>query len=424
MRKTSLAAAAAVILLATWFVYGRLFDIAPFSGDNIRILFWAAHAPASAVMQADPAVYPEWRPIAYLTVWLQYDWLQLDHLQIFYGINLLIWIGCALLIFASVRRLTSAVVPAAIAAVLVFSDWRAVGPLSVMERANLLACMFGLAALFLTLDSPSSRPTRTRAACIAFLLLASGLSKEYGLAFTCAVAAAGILERRRDLAVAAVAAATTYGLLRLMFAHGAFATYCEDVGYFSEMRSVCFANAGSIATPEAIYNMGATALGTLVPSLFTTWGQLFVDPLGAAMQAVWVVIALLGWRKGPRALRATLVLVIANAALSFMLYRIRNHMVGLCGLGIAVGTGINAADEWLRTWNERRDVRLFAVAAMIALLAFRAAGTRAIVSAEAADSYLVDPCDALDEGRPLDPAFVRRIKTAYSLPDPGCTASR
>ena len=74
------------------------------------------------------------------------------------------------------------------------------------ERQSSLACLFGLAAWLTIARAGNDRLTPAASAGVSLLLLASILSKEYGLAFAGATAAYAIGERRRNLAAAAVAA--------------------------------------------------------------------------------------------------------------------------------------------------------------------------------------------------------------------------
>lgn len=409
-----------ILLVLAYFVFGRIFEIRPFSGDNLRILFWADEAIPSALLRADANVYPEWRPLAYLTVWLQYRWSQTSHLHVFYAVNLLLWIGCAWLVYHVARRLTHSSAAALFGAALVFTDFRAIGPVTMMERANLLACLFGLGALVIATGAWYEPLTRLRWVGLAVLLLASSLSKEYGLAFMGALAVWSLLERRRDTLAAAVAAGAMYALLRITFANGALAPYCEDTGYFFGMRSVCFDGIRSVATTQTAYNIVATAIGSVLPGLFTIWGEVSIAPLWLARSVVWLALAALGCWKGPRPVRITVLVIASNAALSFMLYRSRNHLVALCALGIAVGAGVAVLNGLLQTWGRPRLMRYAGVTALLGLLMVEAIRTREIVSADVADSRRMDPCEALADRRPLDRAFVKRIKTAYAMLNPDC----
>ena len=414
-----------VLLLLAYFVYGRVFEIRPFSGDNLRILFWADGAPASALLRGNPAVYPEWRPLAYTTVWLQYRWSQIGHLDVYYVVNLLVWTGCAWLVYHIVNRLAHSSAPALVAAAVVVTDQRAeVAVIGFLARASSMACLFGLIALLLVISARDQRLTRLKWIGLSLLLLASGLSKEYGLAFTGAVAVSALVERRRDIATAAVAAGVAYALLRIEFAGGATARYCEEMGYFFTLRDVCFDGVHAAVVKQATYNVVATGVGSILPGVFSTEGQVAIAPRWVAKSVVWLAVMAFGWWKGPTPTRMTLLVVVFNAALSFMLYRDRNHLVALCAFGIAVGVGLAAANAAAQTSARSRLIRGTAAALLLVLLAAQAIATRKIIAAEVADSVRLDPCEALADSRPLDPAFVRRIKAAYGMQNPDCAPGR
>ena len=68
-----------------------------------------------------------------------------------------------------------------------------------------------------------------------------------GLAFAAAVAVSAHLEQRQDACTAAVAAIATYAVMRVTFAGGAIAPYCEATGYFFSLRAVCFDHVTTVA---------------------------------------------------------------------------------------------------------------------------------------------------------------------------------
>ncbi len=409
------------LLLLTFGVYGRILEM-PFTADNVRMLSWADRTPASGLLRADPYSYPEWRPLSYVTVWLQYRWSQLDNLHLYYVVNLLLWAGCAWLVYEIVTRLTRSFVPALLAAAVVLTDPRAVEPMISFPQTTFMACLFGLAGFLVIVGARSTRLTRPGWIGLSLLLLAAGLCKEYGLAFMGAAAVYSVFERRRDLASAAVAAGLMYALLRLGFAGGATAEYCEDTGYFFTVRHECFDGVHSVLLPQAVYNVAATAIGSLLPGLFNLWGQIIIEPRMVATSLVWLAAAALGWWKGPTPTRMTVLIVAFNAALSFMLYRERDHPVALCALGIAVGVGLAVASAAAQTSARPPVIRGTVAAVLFVLLANHAIGTRADVVDEVADSYQQgqDPCEALAGGRPLDPAFVKRVKVAHGMSNPDC----
>ena len=413
-----------VLLLLACFVYGRILELNPFGFGNVRVLFWADGASAWDLPFGDSASYPEWRPLAYLTLWLPYRWFHVDYLHAHHVINLLLWTGCAWLVWKIVYRLTHTSAPALLAAAVVVTDQRAVVLVTVLEHANSMACFFGLIALLIDISARDQRLSRLRWIGLSLLLLASGLSKEYGLAFTGAVAVSSLLERRRDVATAAIAAGTMYALLRITFSGGASSGLCRGSAYFFTARDVCFDGVHPAVVTQAAYNVVATAVGSILPGVFAFEGQIGIAPRRVVTSGVWLAAAALGWWKGPTPTRVTLLVVAFNAALSFMLYGERNQVVALCAVGIAAGVGLAVANAAVLTSARLRPVRATGVAVLLVLLAAHAINTRNLISFEVADSRLLDPCDTLRSDPPIDPAFVKQIKTAYAMPNPDCTPGR
>ena len=92
-------------------------------------------------------MYPEWRPLSYATVWLQYRWVGTEHLWSYYLVNLVLWTGCGWIAHLIVRELASSTAAGIVAATLIFTSTQIVGSLVlIMERQTLMASLFGLAA--------------------------------------------------------------------------------------------------------------------------------------------------------------------------------------------------------------------------------------------------------------------------------------
>ena len=97
----------AALFLLLYATFGSVFETRPFEGDNLYILQWAHSANAGDLLRADPNVYPEWRPLAYATVWLQYRWASIGELWAYYLVNILLWTACGWLLYRIVFSLTS-----------------------------------------------------------------------------------------------------------------------------------------------------------------------------------------------------------------------------------------------------------------------------------------------------------------------------
>ena len=125
------------------------------------------------------------------------------------------------------------------AAALLLVDRRSIESLAwIVERQTTLACCCGLMACLAIIDARHRRLSYREMCTVAALLLAAGLSKEYGLAFAAGIACGGTLNRRTDLVWTGALAVFAYGMLRLTLADGAIGLYCEDMGHFSEKRDL------------------------------------------------------------------------------------------------------------------------------------------------------------------------------------------
>lgn len=415
------AASFGVVLALTYGVYGPVLDVRPLSGDNLYILDWADRTPlATALGTVDPDFYPEWRPLAYATVWLQYRWAGLDHVKSYSLVNMVLWAVCAWLVYRLVLMLAHSAAAGLLAAWFVIADSRPLFAVAgIIERQSSLACCFGLLAMLCVLGSRKDQLTRLECAGVLLLLLAAAFSKEYGLAFAGAVAAHALVQHQGRVAVPAVVAVVTYVGLRMALAEGAMGSYCEETGYFFAVRGVCYDSLSGTAVSQSAYNVMATLSGIVLPGLFTGIGQIAVSPRWLAKSVLWLAVATLGCWKNRRSRSMTLSLVGFNAALSLLLYRDRNQLPALVGFATAVGVGLAALDEQLQARGSRR-IRTLAAALLIALLTVQSIRTRALVLAEVADLLEQDPCGAFGDFPHLDADFVKHIKSKYGMSNPGC----
>ena len=355
-----------------------------------------------------------------LVAWLRNQLFGVDRLDLSFALNIVLWTACAGLVGEIVRRLAGSYRAALLAAVVVLVDMRAVTSMLVLERANLIACLCGLAALLLVVDARDRPLTIGERIGLTALLLGSALGKEFGLAFSGALIAFALLERRRDLAASAFAAAAAYATMRLVLVNGAIARYCAEEGFFFDLRTLC----GDWSQPrmwqQAAYNVAITGVNAVVPGLISNFGRIGVDPRWTLASLVLLAVTCVGWWKGPRVARLALLVVVADAALNCLLYRPRNQLVAVCALGVPFGVGIASVQSMLRDRRWGRLLRAAAVAAVLGVIAWQAHMTHDVVVAEIADAAREDPCSALTDDRPLDPAFVSRIKTSFDLPNPDC----
>ena len=412
----------------TYFVYGRVLEIRPLSGDNLYILAWADRAPATALFAGDPDFYPEWRPLPYSTVWLQYRWSNLHHVEIYYLINLLLWSACGWLVYRVVVRLGHSAAGGLLAAGILITDSQPVFAVSwIIERQSSMACIFGLLAMLIVLK-PRERPlTRAEWGGASLLLLAAALSKEYGLAFAGAVAVFAIGEQRdrnlggRRTAATAIAAVVVYIALRAGFAPGAMTPLCEEMGYFFRLRRVCYQPLDATGISQVIYNIVSAGTDSVLHGLFTGDGQIRVAPSLLSFSVVWLALALIGWAKGDRQTRLTVLLLGFNAVLNFMLYRERNHLIGLCAFAVAAGVGMSIGSRMLRT---RRWALVVAALVLPGLLVGQTIRTSRVVSSVVDQELHKDPCESLTDIPHLDAEFVRRVKDKYDMTNPDCVGAR
>lgn len=414
-RPAVLVAFAVVSLTLGW----RVFQMRPFLGDNVRILEWAERTPLSAVPRANPTAYPEWRPLPYATVWLQYRLASFEHLSQYYVVNVLLWAACAWLVFRIVQLLTKSIAAGVAAGLIVLTSTQLVPSFVLIEeRQSALACLFGLAAWLMLVSQRLHPPSRWWLSGLALLLAGSSLSKEYGLAFSAAVFLFAVAERWRAGAAAAIAAIALYGTLRIVFAGGALAPYCEEHGYFFASRSVCFDRLDVTVVSQVAYNLAATVAGSLLPGLFFDDGTISISPRWLLFSLMFLGIAVLGWIKGPRTNRIGLLLIGCNAALSFLLYRSRNHAIAVCALAVAVGVGLPIAGELMRRTVPSPSVRAITAAILVAILATRMIVMQRLVSERVALWSVSDPCgpDTPDLSR----AYMERVWQHYGLSLPSC----
>jgi hypothetical protein len=413
------------LLAVAVFTGVRIFDIRPLGGDNLYILSWAKRAPWSALLRVDPVVYPEWRPVAFQSVWFQYRWWGSDGIAAYFVFNLLVWTACAWLVYRLVDRLAHSKPAALLAALLVLIDVRSVSTLTlIVERQSSLACLFGLIAIVVVVRG-GARLTKSEWVGVTLLLMASALSKEYGLAFAVGVGVYALAHRRSDLAVAAVAAGAAYVGLRLGFAGGGTGRFCENMGYFFVVRhNVCYDVIDGAALTQMAYNVAATGVDSLLPGAFTNEGQIGIAPFRLAASAIWLALAALGWARGPKVLRVAALVIACNTALNFLFYTNRNQLAAVCAFGVAVGVGIAALDALLRSRPGAWITRPAAAVIAVCLLAGYLTRTRAEVASEVDDLLSKDPCVEITHGDQHDPELIRRFKIKYGMSDPACTVQR
>jgi hypothetical protein len=403
-------------------LYKAIFVIQPLDFDNLYILGLVHDRPLSDILRGDPWIFPEWRPLAFFTVWVEYRLLQLAGVPVHFLVNLLLWTSCAWLVYRIVHQLTAHHGAAFLAGMFLYFDRRSSEALTwIVERQTLMACMFGLAAVLVKLRS-SEDATRFTKPAIALLLLASALSKEYGVAFALAFVAHGVLTGRRRLVMPAMAAIGSYALLRVVVAGGALATFCEDMGFFWSSAKHCLEPANPLALPQMVYNAGASALAATMSGLFNGEGEISLVPHRIGISLVFIALGVLGLRRGDAVIRVAALLPLTTGVMNLMLYRPRNQLIGVAGLAICAGAGMAVLRvREMPRWHPR--LRAAAALLICLLLARKAYDARARVIEQVIDINGQEPCESGVLERRIGQQITPLIKRHYGLPNPDCRAT-
>jgi len=420
----------AALTLLVVIAYGGAVAIHPLYLDNVIYFSLGARSdPSTFFTDSFTTYFPAYRPLGTLSFWLQYQWAELaaGHYFVF---NIFVWLACCVAVYALVARLSGSRLAGTVAGAFLMVDDRVNWVIwNLTERQNALSCLFGLLALLVMFAPFRERHTRVAAGSIFAFLLLAALSKEYGLVFSAAIVVGALSMRGpgwKLVAGAAVAAVGAYAVLRLGLAGGASTPFCDGMGFFADRREVCYDDLGTGAKlQQYAYNVGATFVGTFVPSAFDKIGAIsFPGQYGTRglilpiLVAIGAVAAALRW---PRQVAPLLTLVVVNTALSFVQYRTRNQMVAVIGLYVAGGMGLALAIAYVR---ERANARRLAAAGAAVLLALLALQTRS--AADGIDHIegqhaRLDPCQSLRKyPRDVNRNVVREMKEKYGLSNPRC----
>lgn len=393
-------------------VFARAFGIQPLDGDNLWVLSWAAHTSVRGLPAVDPAIYPEWRPLPQATVWLQYQWAGIDAMWPYVVVNLALAVTCAWLVLRQALWLTASVPAAALAALLALADARGLWAIIwIDERQNAMACLLG--ALALRHVQVRSAGLRTRdLVLVAALLVASALSKEYGLAFAAGVAVWGLQSRHWRAVATSTASVAAYALVRLAVVGGATHTYCENMGFLFGEQNVCVGSGYALPLGQFVYNAVATAVASVLPGLLSFKGR--IDPQWRTLVpgAVIGVFAIIGiWQE--RRLWPWAGVVLANAVLNFLLFRDRNQLAAVWVVAGAAAVGAVWACRMVPpVWRTRAGA--LALAGGVLLLSMRLHYTRALLDQEVAALRRGDPCASVAEGFG-DLETARRVMARYNI---------
>ncbi len=388
----------------------------PFWGDNLLILEWAARTPWQEVLRGDPRYPLEFRPIPHLAMWIEYRLWGVEPVFPYLLFNLTAWTGAVWMANRISRRLTLYTTGAIVGTVfLITARSSHTITLYLMGRQTGLACLFGIAAVYLVFQGRS--PSVRRALLLGALLMASALSKEYGLAFCGGIALWGLKYSRTDYVRTALATIGVYAVLRLV--EYTPSLHCEVFGFFGSDRTICFEGVNTAVLTQGAWNAWVSLMQTVFPGFFNAYGTFHPDPGRLLRSVFWLALLIPFVRRAP-ALAALAALVIAtNAVLNVPLFRSRNTVVGLTILSVGILIGFDYVEAWCRARQWTNALRL-AVASAIIVVALRGMTTIERLQRDVLFVGRQDPCSSLADPAFRDTGFVRRLKLAYGMPNPEC----
>lgn len=406
-------------------VYWPAFDMTPLGGDNLYALSWLHYAPLWSLATLDPAIYPEWRPLAYASVWLMHHVLPLDAGWVHYLFNITMWVGCAWMVFRLVAEMSGAAWAGVLAALVLLADRRSHEAMYwIIERQMSMACLFGLIALWMIARRRGQPLVRRESWWLLLVLLAAGLSKEYGLAFGAAVLAYGVWTWRLDLVWAAGASLVVYATLRLVLAGGGVGPYCEEMAFFGDHVRRCFDVTSAGSWGQSFYNVMVAAVATPFRGLFNEFGAIAITPDRLAIACLITLIAVIGLRRGPGLVRLFALVMVFAAILNFPIFRERNLLVGATAMAILVGVGLARWAEMVAVFPLRRALHVTAVLLLAALLTRQLVQSHRILEHTVAHAFHYDPCLSPHRERPFWVAFMPKLQETYVLDSPDCSGTQ
>ncbi len=401
----------------------------PFDPDNVLTLSMAQEPPGHWWTGQTLSYLPVYRPIPFTLTWLQYQFMGLEPIG-YFVVNALILISCGVALFGLLYPIIGRFICALAAAFLFLTDPRTMPSVYwIGERQSSLAGLLGLLALG-WLWTRTHRPNKKSTGFFGqflvpgLLLMGSILSKEYGLAFLLAVSVHAWLRRytfwKRYVGVCFLIGAL-YVFIRVGTSTMSFKVYSEDMGFLFWTRQVTYSSLPFFERlAQYSYNIVATFVGTIVPVFFSGFGVLKAPSLQGSIQLLLLSPVLLccwiALRTNPRLALAFFSLVIGNALLSFLLYRGRNHLIGLMGFYATAAVGMSWLLSRIR-WRARAGI---AWGMVLFLTGWQAMKYRtALAQTYVAPMNEVDPCLAL-RTKEVSMNTVEEIKRRFGLPNPAC----
>ena len=388
--------AVASLCLLAFGTFSYYLKIRPFATDDLLALsFGTLRTPSSFITGKWVEWLPAYRPLSQFSIWLQFQLVGIEPIS-YYIVNILLWLGCVVILYFFVFQLTNSRLAAFLAASLMLVDIRvATALIWIIERQSPLAVLCGSSAILLFLYAVSSNHIKSMSIWIYVLLLFSVLSKEYGLAYAGGLFLLSCLIYRNHwkiVSIIVLCVIITYFGLRFGIAKNSGASdFCEEqIGYRTNTLSLCYSDY-DLQTRVKFYtwNVGATFVGTFFPRVFSTAGQwnginmtswldvapdISISVIDLVFMLVTFGVVCVSFYRFPRLSLFFLALVILNAILSYLLYRTRNHLVGLTGVYGLFGLGFYSLwQDYLRGKFWKFSLPVF-ISLLLTIIAIKASG--------------------------------------------------
>jgi len=270
----------------------------------------------------------------------------------FFTINLVLLILVAILMYDIIYRVTGELLPALLGTLFLITDWHIVQTIYVIGEAQItLAALFGLSALWLVWFVDDRR--KFKPVIVFVLILASTLSKEFGLAFALAIFIFAVFKKGanwKTYAGLSIGVVITFLILRFLVVPDS--PLGRDYSSFLNMLKWFLFN----STSGFIYtfiNLFRPASDGDLPTLDTLRYSTMESWLMVIFQIIPIVIFFILGIKNKENQRITiplLFLLIGNSLLFFFNYAFRFHFLGKIGMYAVVGFGI---DTLLKKWSPR-----------------------------------------------------------------------
>jgi hypothetical protein len=285
---------------------------------------------------------------------------------IFFLTDIILICVLAYLIYDVIYRKTRNLFPSIIATLFFVTDWRHFKNIYIITEAQAtLAGIFGLLALWIVWFSKIKR----RNILIFFLLLASVLSKEFGLAFSLAVFIFALYERpkeRKSLIAVSISVVVIFIGIRLSL--GELPSTSSDFSFLT-----------------ALLNMASGFFFSFIPLFITksdgdlpSLGDIHFPPAEAKMIILFqilpiVILFLMGFKdkENRRITIPVFFIIVGNSVLFFFRYAYRFHFIGNIGIYLIAGFGINHIYNKMREQSQMLDILIAIIISLILILQWR-----------------------------------------------------